>query len=171
MTTTEGYVYPAIAAGDEYDAVTLTNPDRRVEHDTYTPTLTASGGTPAIGADGFLTGWWYRTGRLVTVWIDISLSGAGVSLAGTSWRVSLPFDVDTTRHSVGVLNAASDAIGIAGTHSATSTDGRVCFVLCSAVAELIFYPNGSTASVGAGNFTTSARIKAKVQYLADAAQF
>lgn len=171
MPTTRGYLLPAFAAADELEAVTLTEPDRRVADDTYTPTLTASGGTPAIGADGFLTGWWSRHGCEIDVWIDISLSGVGVSLVGTSWRVSLPFDVDTSRHSTGVLNAASDCIGIAGTHSATSTDGRVCFVLCSGVAELIFYPNGSTASIGSGNFTTSARIKAHVRYRADPAEF
>ncbi len=171
MATTEGYVLPAYAAGDEIEAVTLTEPDRRVEHDTYTPTLTASGGTPAAGADGFLTGWWLRVGRYVTVWIDISLSGVGVSLAGTSWRISLPHNADLSRHSAGVLNAASDALGGGCTWSATSTDGRVFTMLLSAQKELIMYPNGSTASIGTGNFTTGARIKACVTYLAEAAAF
>lgn len=171
MATTEGYLYPAVAAGAEYEAVTLTEPDRRAEHDTFTPTLTATGGTPAIGADGFLTAWWYRTGRVVDVWYDICLSGAGVSIVGTSWRLSLPLDVDTTRHTTGVLNAASDCIGVGGTQSSTSTDGRVLFVLCSGTAELIMYPNGSTSSLGSGNFTTQARIKLHIRYLADAAEF
>jgi hypothetical protein len=171
MATRVGHIIPVYAAGDELEAVTLTETDRACEHDTYTPTLTASGGTPAIGADGFLTGWWSRVGLDMDVWIDISLAGVGVSLVGTSWRISLPYNVDLTRHSVGVLNAASDMVGAAVTWSATSADGRVCGVLVSAVKELIFYPNGSTASIGSGNFTTGARIKGHVRVKVAADQF
>lgn len=171
MATTEGYILPAVAAGDELEVVSLTETDRRAEHDTYTPTLTATGGTPAVGASGFITGWWYRTGRLVTVWVDISLAGAGVSLVGTSWRVSLPHNADTSRHTAGILNAESDCLGIMRTYSGTSAQGNTYSALLSAVKELIFYGPGTTTSMGSADFTTAGRIKICVQYLADAAAF
>lgn len=171
MATTEGYILPALAAGDEIEAVSLTEIDRRAEHDTYTPTLTASGGTPAVGASGFLTGWWYRTGLLMTVFFDLNLAGAGVSLVGTSWRVSLPKNANLTRHSAGVLNADSDEIGTAFWSSGTAAQSLLTTVILSGAAEMIFYASGSNTSRGSGDATTSLRIKGCVQYLADAAAF
>jgi len=171
VATTEGYILPALAAGDEIEAVSLTEIDRRVEHDTYTPTLTATGGTPAVGASGFLTGWWYRTGRLLTVWIDINLAGAGVSLVGTSWRVSLPKLADLSRHSAGVLAADSDCVGHSFWSSGTAAQSLTTTCLLSAGAELVFYSSGSNTSRGSADFTTSGRIKAFVQYMADATAF
>jgi len=171
MSTTRGFLLPAYAAGDELEAVTLTEADRRVEDDTYTPTLTATGGTPAIGADGYLTGWWHRVGLLETVWIDILLSGAGVSLVGTSWRIGLPHDADLTRHTAGILNASGDLVGNYQTHSSTSSQALAGGFLLSGTAELIMYASGSTSSRGSADFTTTARIKGKVQYYVDAAEF
>jgi hypothetical protein len=165
------YLLPTLLAGQIPDAATLSDPDNQVVSGTYTPTLTASGGTPAIGADGFLTGWYHRVGRLVTVWIDINLAGSGVSIVGTTWRVSLPFDADTSFHTTGVLDAASDQIGVARTRSGTAAQSTNFGVLLSAVAELIFYGPGTNTSMGSADFTTSARIKAVVHYLADAAEF
>jgi hypothetical protein len=171
MATTRGYLLPALAGGDELEAVSLTEIDRRMEDDTYTPTLTASGGTPAIGASGFLTGWWSRIGLDMDVWIDINLAGAGISLVGTSWRVGLPKQADLTRHSAGILAADSDAIGTSFWASGTAAQSLLTTCILSAAAELIFYASGSSTSRGSGDFTTSGRIKAHVRYKVAASEF
>src|SRR5678809_1517522 len=117
----------------------------------YVPILTASGGTPAVGT-GFLTGKWNRNG--LRVWGSFDLSIAGGTIAGTSWRVSLPFAADLTHHTAGVLAAASDCIGCGQTSSGTAAQACVFITLLSAASEMVFYTNASTTSLGSANFTT-----------------
>lgn len=141
---------------------------------TYTPVLSAGGGTPALGANGFLTGKWWRHSNHVTAIAELNIEGAGASIVGTSWRITLPFVADLTLHTSNVLNAASDIIGNFQTRSATATEALHGSVLLSGPSgtdttgnAMIFYFNGSNTSVGAVLFTTSVRIKAIVHYVAD----
>jgi hypothetical protein len=165
------YLLPPYSAGDRLDSDDLALLKRRVTTGTYTPVLSSGAPAPVIGASGFALGGWARTGLLIDGWIDLFLSGAGVNLGGASWRITLPFDVDLTVHPVGVLNAASHNIGDFQTWSSTSADAKSGSILCSAVAEMIFYFTGSTASLGAANFTTNARMKGRFSYWADPAEF
>lgn len=165
------YLVPPYSAGDRLDADDLALLKRRVTTGTYTPVLSSGAPSPVIGASGFATGWWARTGLLIDGGFDLFLSGTGVNLGGASWRVTLPFDVDLTVHTVGVLNAASHNIGDFQTWSSTSADAKNGSILASAVAEMIFYFTGSTTSLGAVNFTTNARLKGRFSYWADPAEF
>lgn len=165
------YLLPPYSAGDRLDADDLALFKRRVTTGTYTPVLSSGAPSPVIGASGFATGVWARTGLFIDVWFDFFLSGTGVNLGGASWRVTLPFNADLTVHTAGVLNAASHCIGEYETWSSTSTDAKSGSVLLSAVKEAIFYFSGSTASLGAVNFTTNARLKARCSYWADPSEF
>ncbi len=165
------YLVPPYSAGDRLDADDLALLTRRVTTGTYPPAVTSGAPAVVLGASGFATGAWARTGLLIDGWFDILVSGVGANLGGTSWRVTLPFDVDLTVHSVGVLNAASHNIGDFQTHSATSGDAKNGSILASAIAEMIFYFTGSTASLGGANFTTSGRLKGRFSYWADPAEF
>lgn len=165
------YLLPPYQAGDELDADDLALLKRRVTTGTYTPVLTSGAPAAVIGASGFALGAWSRVGLQIDGWFDLFLSGVGVNLGGTSWRVTLPFDVDLTVHSVGVLNAASHNIGDFQSWSSTSADAKNGSILASAVAEMIFYFTGSTTSLGGANFTTNARLKGRFSYWADPAEF
>ncbi len=59
----------------------------------YTPTWTATGGTPAVGgAGGALSGAYIKIGQLCHVNITCQLGASPTGLAGTtSWAFSLPF--------------------------------------------------------------------------------
>jgi hypothetical protein len=139
---------------------------------TYTPTLTATGGTPNIGASGYLNGVWWRTSNHLTVIFDVSLAGAGVSIVGSSWRISLPFNADLTLHPTGALNAPSHVIGNFQTQSPTSAEVVAGSIILSAVAEMIFYATGSSGSIGSAAFTgASARFKGTAHYVADPTLF
>ena len=164
------YLVPPYSAGDELDADDLALFKRRVTTGTYTPTI---GSSVNLGASGFLTGWWARTGLLITGGFDMFISGASASTGGASWRVSLPFNADLTVHVAGVLNAASHNIGDFQTWSSTSADAKSGSTLLSAVKEQIFYRQGSTASLGNTDFTptTTARLKGRFEYWADPAEF
>jgi len=168
---TDAYLLPAYAAGDEIDVEDLTETDRKITQGSYTPTLTATGGTPALGADGFLTGKYHRTGLQIAGWVDLLISGAGASIVGTSWRISLPFNADLTLHTAGILDATSTALGLARSRSATAAQSNNFSVLLSAVKEMIFYGPASNSSLGSGDFTTNARLHIDFEYIADAAAF
>lgn len=167
----DAYLLPALAAGDELEAVSLTETDRKVTSTTYTPTLTATGGTPALGASGFLTGGYHRTGLLINGWIDLLISGAGASIVGTSWRLSLPVNADLSIHTAGVLDAASHRIGASTNRSSTAAQSGNASALLSAVKELVFYLSGTNTSLGSADFTTTARMHVHFTYIADAAAF
>lgn len=165
------YLFPNYAAGDEWDADDLTAA-RLVTQGTYTPVLSASGGTNVLGASGFLVGWWHRTGLKIWGGFDLNISGAGATLAGTTWRITLPFDADLTLLTAGVLDARSTYIGSARLRSGTAAQSKGASILLSAVAEMIFYNNdGTNTSLGASDFTTSARIHGMFEYVADPAEF
>src|SRR5690606_14884575 len=105
------YLVDEVMAGQKVTADVL-NPELGiVEKDDYTPDIDASGGTVAVGADGFLTGKYWRIGTYVWGSVDLNVEGSGASIDGTSWRISLPFAADLNFHTSGVLNAASDIIG------------------------------------------------------------
>jgi hypothetical protein len=139
---------------------------------TYTPALSATGATPNIGATGTLRGIWWRTSNHMSGSFEISLSGAGVSFVGTSWRVTLPFAADLTLHTFGALAADSDNIGDFQTQSPNSVDVRTGSILLSNPAEVIFYSSDSNASIGGALWTgTSGRIKGRFHYVADPSLF
>lgn len=172
------YLFPEYDAGDELTADDLTLNTNKVTRDTYTPILNATGGTPALGASGFLTGKWQRFGRWVIATVDLNFLGAGVSIVGSSYRISLPFDADLTHHTAGPLDAASDIIGGFGTRSGTASQALHGSALLAgpngtdtAGTYMIFYAHASNSSIGSTNFTTSGRLKARVAYLATAASF
>jgi hypothetical protein len=142
---------------------------------TWTPLISAAGGTPAVGA-GFLTGHYGRSINRIDYWIDLFISAG--TIAGTSWRITLPFAADLTQHTANVLGAASDAIGNFQTSSSTSAQALSGTCLLSGPSgtdttgtAVIFYSSGSTASIGAANFTTTARIKVWGFYYADPTLF
>lgn len=167
----DAYLFPVYAAADPVDVADLLEPDRLITQGTYTPTLTATGGTPAIGASGAINGWYHRTGLLIDVWAHILLSGAGVSIVGTSWRVSLPFSADTSLHTAGALDAVSTAIGTNRTRSGTATQSQTCAALLSAASEMIFYGPATNTSLGSADFTTTARMHIRARYIAAASNF
>lgn len=139
----------------------------------YQPLLSATV-APALGASGFLNGVFWRTGYKVTAIIDLNLEGAGISIVGASWRISLPYLADMSLHVAGVLDAESHQIGSFDSRSDTAADSRTGAVLLAGPTGndtegtyMIFYPNASNGSIGSTSFTTDARIKAVVQYVAD----
>ncbi len=145
---------------------------------TYTPVISGSGSTPVVGASGYLTGKWARVSNHVSAWIELFISGAGSALVGTSWRITLPFAADLTLHTANLLSQPSDRIGGFQTHSTASTDALSgnCLLAGPAGSDttgtaIIFYAAGSTASIGSGSFTTTAKIKASVHYVADPTLF
>lgn len=162
---TDYSLFPRYGGGSRWDAADLTNP-MKCTKGTYNPTITASGGTPAVGS-GFLTGRWTRNGLRIIGGFDLFITSG--TIAGTSWRISLPFLADLTHHTAGVLAAASDCIGCGQTSSGTTSQAVVFTTLLSAAAEMIFYFNASTTSIGSANFTTTARMKGKFRYLASSA--
>jgi hypothetical protein len=142
---------------------------------TYTPLITAAAGSPAVGA-GFLTGKYVRNYSKIWFYIDMFISAG--TIAGTSWRITLPFAADLTFHTAGTLGAASDAIGNYQTSSGTAAQALTGTCLLSGPSgtdntgtAVIFYSSGSTASIGSSSFTTTARIKAWGIYYADPALF
>ena len=161
MTATAG----AIARTSELEVLTT---------GTYTPIITATGGTVTTGATGFLTGKYAIFGRLVRAYIDLRVEGAGSSIAGSSWRITIPFLADLSFHTANLLNAASDIIGSHQTRSSVGAEVTNGGVLLSGPAgsdtngtALIFYDLAT--SIGSANFTgTQALIKAEVLYVADA---
>jgi hypothetical protein len=145
---------------------------------TYTPALTATGATPALGASGYSVGKWWRVSNHMHVIVDLLISGAGASIVGTSWRVSLPFVADLTFHAANILNATSDAIGPFYTRSSTNSQDVAGMCLLSGPAGtdttgdgVIFYYGGTATSLGSADFTTTARIKFVVSYVADPTAF
>jgi hypothetical protein len=158
-------LFPRYASTNRWDASDL-DAAMRCTKGSYLPSITATGGTPAVGT-GFLTGKWNRNG--LRVWGSFDLLISGGTIAGTSWRISLPFLADLTHHTAGVLAAASDCIGCGQTSSGTSSQAVVFTTLLSAAAEMVFYFNASTTSLGSANFTTTARMKGKFRYLANPA--
>lgn len=148
----------------------------------YTPVLTRSDTavTPALGATGYITGIWFRTGLAITAYADLNIAGAGASIAGTSWRISLPFLADDVFHGNldGTLNDLSDVIGNYHTRSGTTAQITTGAVVLSSYNDgtnagraMIFYLPADNNSLGSASFTTSARIKAKVHYVADPSEF
>ncbi len=166
------YLFPGVTAGQELTADLLTDADRLVTQSTYTPTLTATTSTPVIGADGWLRGAWHRTGLLINGWADVYVAGAGSSIVGTSWRVSLPFAADTSLHVAGLLDAEANCIGLCRTRSATAAQsGNFSAILGSTASQMIFYGAGTNTSLGNADFTTTARMHVRFTYVADPAAF
>jgi hypothetical protein len=137
---------------------------------TYTPTITVNTGTvPTLGVAGYLVGKWWLVGRSIHVIVDLLISGTGSDLAdGTSWRLSLPTAADTTLHAVGAggLNDVNDVIGNYVSRSSTLAQSTAGAAILLTSTTMIFYAHGSGVSVGAADFSSSARIKAHVSYLA-----
>lgn len=132
---------------------------------TYSPTITGTGGNPVINGTSFLTGKWWRIGRQVTAIIDLFID-SDEDFGGSSWRITLPFSADTSFHTTGVLNATSDNIGNYKARSNTASESSAGSVLLASATTTIFYPHATGTSVGAANFTTTARLKAQVNYIA-----
>lgn len=132
---------------------------------TYSPTITGTGGNPVINGTSFLTGKWWRTGRQVTAIIDLFID-SDADFGGSSWRITLPFSADTSFHTTGVLNAASDNIGNYKARSNTAAESSAGAVLLASATTTIFYSHAFNTSIGAANFTTNARLKAQVSYIA-----
>lgn len=145
---------------------------------TYSPNISATSATPVLGASGFLTGRWTRVGYQITAYIDLYIAGSGSSIVGTSWRLELPFLADGSFHTnlSGTLDANADTIGNYVSRSDTaaqSQTGAVILGTYNSVAGTgtVFYLPGSSTSLGSSNFTTTARIHAKVTYIADPSEF
>lgn len=163
MTLTAG----AIARKSDIEAAILTT-------GTYTPVLTAATATPVLGATGYLTGNYARIGRSVSAWIELNIEGAGASLVGTSWRITIPYLADLSLHTANILNAVSTRIG--GFTTRTPTAGEF-----KNGAALLAGPSGTdttgtavvlyagNTSIGGVDFTTSVRMHINVHYIADAA--
>jgi hypothetical protein len=161
MTATAG----AIARQTELEVLTT---------GTYTPILTAAGGSVTVGSTGFLTGKYALFGRLCRAIIDLRVEGTGSAISGTSWRITVPFLADLSWHTANVLNAASDIIGTHQTRSGTVgqvTNGGVLLAGPSGTdttgTAVIFYRDSSTGSLGSGEFTIPAELKAEVLYVVD----
>lgn len=163
-------VYAAGPPEPRLIASDIKDPRRRVTAGRYTPVLSATGGTNVLGSGALLNGWWMRTGLLVSAWVDF-YSGTSPTLAGTSWRFTLPFTPDTSLHTPGDLAAASTGIGYATTRSGTATQCQQCAVLLSGASDMIFYGPGTNSSLGSADFTTDARIHAEVTYMAASSNF
>lgn len=163
----------SIASGDKIPASKL-----RITKGTYTPVISATTSTPAVGASGFLKGTYWRYDYMVRAVMELLISGAGASIAGTSWRLSLPYAADLTFHTADVLNATSDIIGSYQTRSDTAAQAKTGGVLLAGPSGSdnagtygIFYSSASNTSLGSADFTGTARIKAEVWYVADQSAF
>lgn len=163
----------SIASGGKIPASKL-----RITKGTYTPVISAATSTPAVGASGFLTGKYFRYDYMVHAIIELLISGVGASIAGTSWRITLPYAADLSFHAADILNATSDNIGSYQTRSDTAAQAKTGACLLSgpsgsdqAGTAIIFYSSASNTSVGAADFTGTARIKAEVCYVADSSAF
>ena len=138
---------------------------------TYSPAISAAGGTPDVGA-GYLTGAYWRIASEINYEIDLFITGG--TIAGTSWRITLPFLANLAVHTASTLGNPSSAIGTYQTLSSTAAQAVTGTALLSgpsgsdtAGTALIFYFAGSVTSLGSANFTTTARIKCWGRYLAD----
>lgn len=56
----------------------------------YTPTWTATSGTPNVGSTGSLTGSYTQTGKTVMFRVNLVLGGSGISVGTGTWAFSLP---------------------------------------------------------------------------------
>lgn len=63
---------------------------------TYTPDLTATTTDPDLGADGSINGSWHRNGHLISMWVRIHFSGAGLSAGSGIYEISTPFNGDSS---------------------------------------------------------------------------
>ena len=63
---------------------------------TYTPTLGASGGSPAIGSGGILTGRYYQAYKKVGFEIQLTCGGSGLSFGTGGVTLTLPVAVKTS---------------------------------------------------------------------------
>jgi hypothetical protein len=90
----------------------------------YTPTLSAAGGSPAIG-DGTITGTYARSGSIVTAVIDLTV-GSTTNLGSGDIRLSLPITPRTASVQVGVAY---------GLDSSTSTN----YVFAAVAAATVSY--------------------------------
>lgn len=57
---------------------------------TYTPTWTATSGTPAVGTGGSLTGDYFQVGKLVVFRMNLVLGTTGMSTGTGTWAFGLP---------------------------------------------------------------------------------
>lgn len=77
---TTAFVTTAVAAGGG----TLPN------WSSYTPTWTATSGTPAVGTGGSLTGSYVQLGKAVFFRLNLVLGSTGLSTGSGTWQFSLP---------------------------------------------------------------------------------
>lgn len=61
----------------------------------YTPTWTATGGTPAVGSGGSITGAYIKQGELCHVQITCLMGTSPTTGSTTNWMFSLTFTIDT----------------------------------------------------------------------------
>jgi hypothetical protein len=91
------------------------DPDRINELDvqgTYTPVLTATGGTPNLGSTGTADGTWWRSGHWLQVFARFLFSGTGIATGGGGvFHVSLPFQPDLSLVDANPFDSTSLNVG------------------------------------------------------------
>ena len=165
-------------SGQRPSAALLNSIIPQFDSGTYSPGISATSATPVLGASGFLTGRWYRLGRVVTAFIDLNIAGSGSSIVGTSWRLELPFLADASFHVnlSGTLDDTADDVSHYVSRSSTAAQSLVGTGVLGtynsvAGTGIVIYKTASSTSVGSADFTTTARIHAQVTYVADASEF
>lgn len=138
---------------------------------TYTPALTAST-DPNLGADGQAVGTWHRNGHELSVWVRFWFSGTGVSAGSGSYRVSLPFDADTSlmeaneNAGLGMLIGGGRAVDISGT-GAASENLTVQLASSTTVLLMAHHTNGQVGATVPFGWSDNERLTMYFRYLAD----
>lgn len=98
--------------------------------DTFIPALTADTTDPNLGASGEIVGAFHRTGHMIIGWIRWFFSGAGVDPGSGPYRLSVPFDADTSiMETTTGSSAASFAVAFGRIHD-KSTGANTTSVTC-----------------------------------------
>lgn len=85
----------------------------RIDQGTYTPTLTSTGTTPNLGANGVIEGGWYRVGFGIWFWVRWLYSGAGIDGGSGQHIISTPFDADPAFNAITSSFAQATQVGSA----------------------------------------------------------
>lgn len=137
---------------------------------TWTPELTATTTNPTLGTGAVQDGLWHRNGQLVVARALVQFGTSGADAGSGEYRISLPFDVDTSVHTVGavILDAipGNGALRGAGSSATWRTGLNITLADASTVRMLI----DETGLVSSGTpwvWTNELAIMIDVSYLAD----
>lgn len=137
----------------------------------YTPTWTASAGTPALGTGGYLLGRYARNGKRCTVYIELYLGtpGANGGTAGSAWYFALPFNgiigssTEPTYQNHANVNAGTG--GVWAPAFAYMPDAtKIALYATTSATSTAMQAIGGGATIAGVTITQAARVRAYFSY-------